>query len=224
MIENLDYKGSDGILIVADVNNVHKEIRFSDIEPLWEHANEDEFEGGRAYIVGSNIVFTILVASGQGGVIIVWDTEKECVTHISEAAYCQALYVFENKVFYLCDISNFVIPSHLQMYVIPLGTMDAWKEGKRIYCQSPCQVYDRDNDYETIDVKVSADAGILVKVDDKIYRYSESLDPTILSKRSAKFSYLYDVFTEKTSDHTFEEGLLGEKIDKDKYRVFGWLT
>ena len=224
MVKNLEYKASNGILIEADVNYVHKVIRFSDIEPLWDHANEDEFEDGRVYAIGSNIVFTILVAGRQGGVIVVWNTEKECVTHISEASYCQALYIFENEIFYLCDVSNFVVPSHLQMYVIPLGTMGAQKEGKRIYCQSPCKVYDRDNNYETIDIKVSAESGILVKIDDKIYKFSESPDSPTLSKYNVEYSHLYDVFTKDTSEHNFEKGMRGIKSNMDKYSIFGWLT
>ena len=224
MIENLNYKAESGVLIEADINGVHKEILFSDIEKYWDYATEDDFESGRVYVHDNQIVFTILVAGGQGGVIAAWDTEKECVTHISDGSYCQALYVHDDKIWYLCDVSNFMIPSHLQMYVIPLYTMDANKDGKRIFCQSPCQIYDRGCSYKTIDVKVSDEAGILVKADSKIYRYSESLDPDVLAKRNEEFAWLYDVFTEDPFNHKFEEGVLGEKIDVDKCNIFGWLT
>ena len=162
MIQNLNYKAEGNVLIGYDVNSIHKEIKFSDIEPFWNYANEEDFENGRAYVFGTLIAFSILVASGQGGVIIIWDTEKECVVHISEAAYSEAVYLFMERVYYLCQVSNYNTPSHLRLYSIPLFTMDVDKSGERLYCQSPCKVYDTDHLYTNADLKVS-DKGILVK-------------------------------------------------------------
>ena len=226
MIQHLNYKAEDGVLIEADVNDIHKEIRFSDIEPFWSCANEEVFENGRAYVFGNLIAFFILVASGQGGVIIIWDTEKECVVHISEAAFCEAVYLFKERVYYLCQVSNYNTPSHLRLYSIPMFTMDAGKTGERLYCQSPCEVFDRDHFYTNADLRVS-DKGILVKIDDKVIRYSGSPDLSVVSKRNEEYAWLYDVFIDNPSNHNFqivEEDGFSEKIDMDKYKVFGWLT
>ena len=110
------------------------------------------------------------------------------------------------------------------MYVIPLHTMDAYEGGQRIYCQSPCQIYDRGCSYKTIDVKVSDEAGILVKADSKIYRYSDTLDFNVLSKRNEEFAWLYDVFKKDSSNHKSEEDSNSKNSGIDKIRVFGWLT
>ena len=50
------------MLIEADVNGEHKEILFSDIEKYWNYATEEDFEGGRAYVYGDSIAFSILVS------------------------------------------------------------------------------------------------------------------------------------------------------------------
>lgn len=125
MIENISYPGENGVLIEADVNGLHKKILFSDIEPYWGYSNEDEFEGGRAEAFDDFIMFTISAASGQGGIIVIWDVNKNCVLHISEASYCVAFSIYNEFVYTLCGVSNFVTPFHYELYATPIFTKDA---------------------------------------------------------------------------------------------------
>lgn len=203
MIKNLNYTAKNGILIEADVDGIHKQILFSDIEPFWSYANEDDFEGGYANIKDDYIIFTILVASSQGGVIVIWDTKKDCVVHISEGSYCLTASIYKDRVFYLCDVCNYTMPSHYQMYSIPLYTMDSYKEGTRLYNQNPCKI--TENNIKSIRLKVD-EAGISVIVNNNAYCYSDTLDEAVNTVRKEEYSWLY------------------EETDLNIAKVFGWLT
>lgn len=222
MITNISYPGENGVLIEADVDGIHEQIKFSDVLPYWSYATEDDFEGGRAYVKDDYIIFTILVASSQGGVIVVWDTKKKGIVHISNGDYCTAVAIYNDTLFYLCNVYDFVTPSHYQMYSISLNTMDVSDCGKRLYCQNPCKIEEKSiND---IDLKVN-EHGIQVIINrEKTYTYSDTIEETINTVRNENYSWLYDVFTEDSSAHIFEDDSLGGKVDLNIRKVYGWLT
>lgn len=60
-MKKLNYIGQDGIIIHIEDGGKVQEIRFSDIEKYWDYANEDDFEGGSARIIGSIVFFTMLM-------------------------------------------------------------------------------------------------------------------------------------------------------------------
>lgn len=205
MIENVQIVGEGDVIIEAEIDGVASEIKFSDIAPFWEYANEEDYESGRAYVYEDYIAFTMLTHSGQGGIIVVWDTNDESVVHISEAAYCQALSIFEDNIYYLCDVSNFVTPSHIQLYSVPLFTMDASESGERIYCEEPSQFYNQENPPQFFEIDAS-DSGIIVMIDEEEVLYSSSLDEEYLTSYNDEYSWLYD--------HS----------SKQNTEIFGWLT
>ena len=122
-----------------------------------------------ANIKDDYIIFTILVASSQGGVIVIWDTKKDCVVHISEGSYCLTAAIYKDRVFYLCDVCNYTMPSHYQMYSIPLYTMDSYEEGTRLYNQNPCKI--TENNIKSIRLKV---------------------DETVNTVRKEEYAWLYE--------------------------------
>ena len=82
----------------------------------------------------------MLIASGQGGVVCVWDCEQNKLVHISEGSYCVAATLANGKLYTLHDISNYCMPYHLRVFSCPFGTMDANHEGMALYADEPVRI------------------------------------------------------------------------------------
>ena len=93
------------------------------------------------------MIFTFLTASGQGGVVCVWDCAQNKLVHISGGAYCVSATLADGKLYMLRDISNFCTPYHLRVFACPFGTMDANVEGAALFADQPTKI---DNYSETV--------------------------------------------------------------------------
>lgn len=104
-------------------------IPFAPIAKYWEYANEEDVERAKMTLLDNgNLLIALTTASGQGGVVAVWDTKKHQLIHISEAAFAVAASVYRGCVYTLCCISHWGAKDSFSVTKAPLGTMDAWKE------------------------------------------------------------------------------------------------
>ena len=132
MITDLHYQNSDGIMLKGKLNGKEISVRFDDILPYWEYATEDDFERGSARIFGNKILFTIITAKGQGGIVVLWNAETRKIEHISDACFTLAFDMDEHYIYFLKDVCYWGMKANLQIWKIPLGCMDAWKEADRV--------------------------------------------------------------------------------------------
>lgn len=139
-MKTLKYIAEDGVVIRVEGGNTVQKIRFSEIEKYWDSANEDEFEGGSAALVGNTVLFTMMTAGGQDGIIAAWDLDENKVIHISNGTSCTSFDLYNDMLYLLCDISNFNTASHYSIFRVPFKTMDPTVEGTLLYCDAPCKV------------------------------------------------------------------------------------
>ena len=98
------------------------------IDEVWGNDYVQEIEGYSVFPSGDLLVLILSVASGQGGVIVLWDYKRNKVIHISEGAFVCSVALIEDKVVSLRLVSSFTTPTHFGYTVCPIETMDAWKE------------------------------------------------------------------------------------------------
>ena len=140
MIKSVEYVADQKTLISVETENRKLRIQYSDIEPFWAYAEPDSFEGGRAFVKDDYLIFTMLTAGGQGGVVCVWDCNNDKLVHISDGSYCVAAALADGKLYTLCDISYFGMPYHLRIFSCPFGSMDADTEGTALYADQPVKI------------------------------------------------------------------------------------
>lgn len=155
MITGIKFIAQGDVLIEYEKNSEKSSIHFSDVEPLWTYATEEDFEGGTVEIIDEKILFTMLTASAQGGIVVVWDTDTEKIEHISEGSYCVAVDAHNDKVYRLLFVSNFTTKSNFQLWETTYGVMDANEEGEQIDVTFPDIVDDFDGDYSNVALKVT---------------------------------------------------------------------
>lgn len=168
-MKRLSYIGQDGVIIRVEDSGKVQEIRFSDIEKFWDYANEDDFEGGSAKIIGSIVFFTMITAGGQGEIIVGWDLEKNNVVHISNGEFCTDFTLYNDMLYLLCEVSDFNSAAHFLVFRVPFGTMDTAESGTRLYCENPCEV--------TGDPSLEvSEKGIQVITEGKEYLFASSVE------------------------------------------------
>lgn len=146
-IEKLEYVANQRTIIRAITPTGRINIKYTDIRPYWPEARPSLLEGGRSFVTGNYLIFTMITASGQDGVICVWDCASNRLVHISDGAYCIAAAIDNGTLYSLRDISNYCMPYHLRVYSCPFGTMDSSNEGTVLYAESPIKI---ENYVETV--------------------------------------------------------------------------
>lgn len=74
-------------LLTYEFNGESRELKFSDLSKHWEYANEGDFETGTVEESGDYIIGTMTTASGQDGIVYVWDKPNNKLAHVSDGAY-----------------------------------------------------------------------------------------------------------------------------------------
>lgn len=118
----------NGILLKYDYKGVKNNLRHSIISKHWEYANEEELEEIKVYADKNLLIGLLTVASGQGGVIFVYDMEKKELIHISEGSYAVDVKQRDNNLFVLHYVSNWGSKSNFMVSKTELGIMDPWNE------------------------------------------------------------------------------------------------
>ena len=116
---------SSGVFARFDADNGVIELSLSDLEEYWQYANDDEIESISVSTNGKYVIAEFSVASGQGGVVTVWDEDGRLV-HISNGEYGIASTIFKGYVYTLQAICFYGHPLSYAMAKVPFGTMDAW--------------------------------------------------------------------------------------------------
>ena len=168
MLTGIKFTAQGDTLIEYEKNGGKAVIRFSDIESLWQYSTEENFEGGTAKIIDEKILFTMLTASAQGGIVAVWNTDTEEIEHISEGSYCVAVDVHNDKVYRLLFVSNFTTKANFQLWETPYDAMDANEEGTQVNVTIPEIVDEFDGDCSKITLTVS-DKAISIVLNGKTY-------------------------------------------------------
>lgn len=187
MINNIEYIANKRTLIRVTTDKGIFSISYKDIRPYWNYARPSHFEEGKAILSGDNLIFSVLTASGQGGVVCVWNCNENRLIHISEGAFFETAVIFNDKLYVLRNVYCWGTPPHLRLSTCPLGTMDACYEGTFLYADVPTKI---DNYDEAL-----SDVKILVENDEISLRFGEK---TVLFTKNVSNAI---TFNEKYSEH-----------------------
>ena len=205
MIKNVKYVADQQSLLRVETENTSIQIRYSDIQPYFADAEASSFESGRCFIMGDNLIFTFITSDGQGGVVCVWDCIQNKLVHISDGAYCVAATLDIGKLYTLHDITNFVTPYHLRVFVCPFGTMNANTEGTALYADQPVKV---ENYIEVVQsAKLLVTKGrIEVLVGGKTILFSADENSAYSMKK--EYATYYSSSDDKDSNLMIQQGML----------------
>lgn len=159
-IDMLQYVADENVLLQYKADGKIETIPFSAIREYWEYATSECFEGGSAYVCGSHIIGFITVASGQGGVVFVWNVFTHKIEHISEGAYTISVLLHDGQVYNLCCVENYITPAHFVLGRINLGTKDAYKEATIVPFTCAFSIDEYNGKLDSIELAV--DEGILI--------------------------------------------------------------
>ena len=105
----------------------------------WNYAKPTEVEYMAVSHSGIYVVFCITVASGQGGIIAVWNTFRKRWEHVSEASYVTCAILLEDisAIISLHYISAWHIPGHHTIFATQINrTLDGHADiTKRVECK-----------------------------------------------------------------------------------------
>ena len=205
MIKKVKYIADQKTLLWVETENASIQIRYSDIQPYFADAHSSSFESGRCFVSGDYLIFTFIIADGQGGAVCVWDCRQNKLVHISDGAYCVAAALDNGKLYTLHDISNFVTPYHLRVFVCPFGTMNANTEGTALYADQPIMVENYTEAVQCARLRV-VNGRIEVLVGDKEILYSA--DENSACCMNNEFAVYYNSLEGKDSNLIIQPGML----------------
>ena len=104
----------------------------------------------------------------SGGIIFIWDCKQKKLIHISDGSYTYSLLVYDNTVYGLSVVSNFVTPAHFELTKCKLNTMYVQLEPKTVDCKFTCDVDDFDGDFDKIHL-LNNGGQFVVELDNKKY-------------------------------------------------------
>ncbi len=101
---------------------------WSGLRRYWSYASAQDVEYTGAQVFGEFVLFCILTASGQGGVVAVWNTTRRRWEHVSDGSYVfSALLVLEiPAIVAFASVSNWSDPGH---HVIRARRLDRTRDG-----------------------------------------------------------------------------------------------
>lgn len=154
-IQLLKFVAKTNTLLQYEVDGKIEIIPFSAIREYWEYATGEDFEGGSAYVSGSYIVGFITVASGQGGIVFVWNVVNQKIEHVSEGAYTISVLLHGDTVYNLCCVANYMTPAHFMLCKAKLGTKDANTAADVVEFDCSCSIDEYNGNFGS--VKLMAD-------------------------------------------------------------------
>ena len=167
-ISNLKFVIDANNLLQYEVDGEINFIPFSVIREFWVYATSEDFEGGSAYVSDSYIVGFITVASGQGGIVFVWNALSHKIVHISEGAYTISVLLLRDKVYSLCYVTNYVTPAHFVLCITEFGLMDVDTEATVVEFDCSFSVEKFDGNCDSVKLISDAD-GLYLSADDQKY-------------------------------------------------------
>jgi hypothetical protein len=168
----------------------------------WNHAKAIEVEYFAASYSGHYAVFSFSVASGQGGIIAIWNTFRKRWEHVSEANYvaCAMLLQDVHAVVSLHYISCWGVCGHHAIYATPMNrTLDGYADiALPIAVEFSKQVFDSkkerimkaaygdytENDLGPLGIFLLADSSTLLAHDSgKLYKFSVKAVAQVLNSK-----------------------------------------
>ena len=118
--------GNGNTLIDITVNEEHQEITLDMLKGIWSDiadGNRADIEHISAEVCGELVVCCVTVSQGQGGIVFVWNTNEQKITHYSDGRFAVKAAVHDNKVYVLRVVSYWGVAAHLELDYCDLGTM-----------------------------------------------------------------------------------------------------
>ena len=170
MIKDLLFTSGEGKILEGHVGETAFCLYFRELHPFWSYATEEDFEGGFAKIIGNKILFCLTTACGQGGIVVLWNAETKEIEHISEASYCVAASTSAGTIYTLHYISNYEVEGHFELWKIPVGIIDAWREGTKIAADLSQLDEQCNGDFSALQLEVIQDQ-IRISLNDGCFTY-----------------------------------------------------
>ena len=133
-------------------NGIEHVVHYSDLQPYWQYATIEDQEGLSIQKQDSLLIGIMLTASAQGGIIFIWDCIENKLIHISEGNYIYDAKIYDDAVYGLGVVSNFVTNPHFVLTRCRIGCMDAFKEADVLDCCFECSVDEFDGRFESIEL------------------------------------------------------------------------
>lgn len=209
MIENISFSWKDKNIITYLKDGEQYGIPYAAVKQVWKNLTHDAIESWRCKACDNVIVFTVLVAGGQGGTLFVWDTDLNDFVHYSEAAYCADFLVTDGRIITLRLVSNFVTPCHIQLWACPFGAKDISEQGKRLYCKDPVSFDDTEWSEENMNLELQEDS-LHVVIGDRDFLYADNVRSIEEQKPDPAYDHLYRKWEDQR--------------DPEKERIKGMIT
>lgn len=118
--------GIGNTLIDILVNEQHQRITLDMLKEIWHDISDgerQEIEYINADVYGGLVICCMSVSQGQGGIVFIWDTNKQKITHYSDGRFAVKAVIRDNKVYVLREVSYWGVPAHLELDYCDFGTM-----------------------------------------------------------------------------------------------------
>ena len=118
--------GQKETLLDISINEQHQEITLDMLKDIWHDISDGErqdIEYINAGIYGEFVICCASVAQGQGGIVFIWDTDKQKIAHYSDGRFAVKATIHDNKVYVLRVVSYWGVTAHLELDYCDLGTM-----------------------------------------------------------------------------------------------------
>ncbi|WP_407720811.1 hypothetical protein [Ruminococcus sp. JE7B6] len=128
------YDSGENILNIH-ANGIVQSITIDMIKSIWRGVSDDELEYIEyvdAEVFDNLVSCCITVASGQGGIVFVWDVTKKQFVHYSNGEFAVKVKVYNQHIYILREISYWGVKAHLRLDICPLGIKSMDESGLEI--------------------------------------------------------------------------------------------
>lgn len=122
-------------ILSINLNGIVQSITIDMIKSIWQGVSDDELEYIEyvdAEVCDNLVSCCITVASGQGGIVFVWDVTKKQFVHYSNGEFAVKVKVYNQHIYILREISYWGVKAHLRLDVCPLGIKSMDESGVEI--------------------------------------------------------------------------------------------
>ena len=153
---------SQGVFATYEAQEEKHELLLKDLEPYWQYANETDIEQITVRSVDDYIIAGFTIASGQGGVVTVWDTNGKLI-HVSSGSFGVASTIFDGYVYTLCAVIYWGHPLSFSLKRIRLGAMNAFEDSDEVegFVFNESEVYDTSLRGEDVFLEVNANECVI---------------------------------------------------------------
>ena len=136
-------------ILSINLNGIVQSITIDMIKSIWQGVSDDELEYIEyvdAEVFDNLVSCCITVASGQGGIVFVWDVTKKQFVHYSNGEFAVKVRVYNQHVYILREISYWGVKAHLRLDICPLGIKSMDESGLEIPLDNEMKFKLADND------------------------------------------------------------------------------